>query len=329
MTPGEWVELGARLNPSRRGRAVVGPVTFRTGGPLGLAGRQSTLPLTDEVKVYPPLHGRAKVELRVERAHLLQAGQRSSAFRGGGSEFDSLREYRRDDEFRRINWRATARAPRPVANEYREEHNQHVLLLLDASRATAGQVGGVSRLEHALDAAIALGDLASRVGDHVGAVAFGREVLALVEPRGGPSQPRRILDLLFDLQPGLDAANYPQAFAAILRRHRRRSWLVLFTDLSEQSVLEPLLLAIPVLAAKHLLVVASVRDPEMDDLAASAPSSSEQAYDKAAAAGFLRWRSAAAARIRRLGAATIDSPPAALAAAVADEYLRIKALGRL
>jgi uncharacterized protein (DUF58 family) len=329
MDPGQWVELDARVRPSRRGRATFGPITLRTAGPLGLAGRQATLHLTDEVKVYPSLHGRAEVELRFQRARLLQAGQRSSAFRGGGSQFDSLREYRPDDEFRRINWRATARSPRPVANEYREEHNQQVVLLLDASRATAGQVKGVSRLEHALDAAIAVGDLAARVGDHVGALAFGREVMALAEPRGGRTQPRRILDLLFDLEPGLDAANYPQAFATLLRRHRRRAWLVLFTDLSEESVLEPLLRAIPVLVARHLVVVASVRDPDVEALALSVPSTSEEAYEKAAAAGFLSWREAAAGKIRRLGAVTIDSQPGALAAAVADEYLRIKALGRL
>jgi uncharacterized protein (DUF58 family) len=329
MGPGQWVELRARVTPERRGRATLGPITVRTEGPLGLAGRQGTLPLTDEVKVYPPLRGRAEVELRLQRARLLQAGQRSSAFRGGGSEFDSLREYRPDDEFGRINWRATARSPRPVANEYREEHNQYVVLLLDASRAMAGQVEGVSRLEHALDAAIAVGDLAARVGDQVGALAFGREVLASVEPRGGRAQARRILELLFDLEPGLDAANYTQAFATLLRRHWRRAWLVLFTDLSEESVIEPLLGAVSILVPRHLVLVASVRDPQVVALAASSPSTSEDAYEKAAAAGFLGWREAAATRIRQFGAGTIDTQPGALAAAVADQYLRIKALGRL
>lgn len=329
LGPGRSVSLHAEVRPARRGRARIGPLTVRTAGPLGFAGRQATLELVDEVRVYPALHGRAEVALRVQRARLLQVGRRSSAFRGGGTEFDALREYRPDDEFRRINWRATARSPRPVANQYREEQNQHVMLLLDASRAMAGQVRGVSRFEHALDAAIAVGELAARVGDHVGAVAFGREVRAQVEPRGGPAQPRRILEVLFDLQPGLDAPNYPRAFGALLRRHRRRGWLVLFTDLSEESVLEPLLGAIPVLAARHLVLVASIRDPEVEGLASSTPRTSEEAYDKAAADGFLSWRDGAADRIRRLGAATLDRRPGTLASAVADEYLRIKAMGRL
>ena len=128
------VTIRADVRPARRGRVRIGPLTLRTAGPLGLAGRQATLQLIDGIRVYPALHGRAEVALRLQRARLLQAGRRSAAFRGGGSEFDALREYRPDDEFRRINWRATARAPRPIANEYREEHNQQVVVLLDASR---------------------------------------------------------------------------------------------------------------------------------------------------------------------------------------------------
>jgi uncharacterized protein (DUF58 family) len=329
IEPEDGAALLATIRPARRGRASIGPLTIRTSGPLGLAGRQAKVPVVDEVKVYPSLRGRAEVELRFRRAQRLRSGLRSTAYRGGSDEFDSLREYRPDDEFRRINWKATARSPRPIANEFREEHSQQVVMLLDASRATAGQVAGVSRLEHSLDAAIAVADLAARVGDHVGALAFGRDVRAFVEPRGGPSQPPRILQLLFDLEPGLYAANYPQAFATLLARHRRRAWLVLFTDLSEGSVLEPLLRAIPVLLSRHLLVVASVRDPEVETLANRVPWTSEDAYDRASAAGFLTWRDRAAARIRALGATVIDAQPGTLAVAVADEYLQIKSMGRL
>jgi uncharacterized protein (DUF58 family) len=329
IAPRGWAALPASIRPGRRGRAEIGPLTIRTSGPLGLAGRQSRVTVIDGGKVYPALHGRAEVELRFRRAQLLRSGLRSTAYRGGSDEFDSLREYRSDDEFRRINWKATARSPRPIANEFREERNQQVVMLLDASRATAAQVAGVSRLEHSLDAAIVVADLAARVGDHVGALAFGRDVRAFIEPRGGPAQPPRLLELLFDLEAGLHAANYPQAFASLLARHRRRSWLVLFTDLSETSVLEPLLGAIPVLLSRHLLLVASVRDPEVERLATDVPWTSEDAYDRAAAAGFLTWRDRAATRIRSLGATVIDAPPGTLAAAVADEYLDIKSRGRL
>jgi uncharacterized protein (DUF58 family) len=329
IEPNGWRELRAQVSPTRRGILTLGPLTVRTAGPLGLAGRQSTLPLAEPVKVYPALRGREEVQLRLRRGRLLQAGLRSSAIRGGGSDFDSLREYLPDDEFRRINWRATARSHKAIANQFREERNQQLILLLDASRAMAGQVEGVSRLEHAIDAAVAVGELASRTGDHVGVVAFGRDVRAQLDPRGSRDQPHRIVDLLFGLEPLLEAPNYAGAFAALLRRHRRRALLVLFTDLAERSVLEPLLAAVPALLSRHVLIVAAVRDPEVESMAGAAPSASEEAYEKAAAAGFLAWRDSAAALLRRMGVPTFDLHPPDLAGRVADEYLRIKALGRL
>jgi uncharacterized protein (DUF58 family) len=329
IEPHGRIELTSQIAPTRRGRFTLGPVTVRTAGRLGLAGRQATLPIRSELKVYPALRGREEVELRVRRSRLLQAGVRSSAIRGGGSTFDALREYVPDDEFRRINWRATARSTRAVTNQYREERNQQVILLLDASRAMAGHVDGVARLEHALDAAIAVAELGARIGDHVGVVAFGRDVRAQLDPRGGRGQPHRIVDLLFGLEPALDAPNYRRAFAAVLRRQRRRALMILFTDVAERTVLEPLLEAVPVLLARHIVVVAAVRDPVVESMAGARPGSSEEAYDKAAAAGFIAWRDSAAGLLRRMGVPTFDLHPNELAGRVADEYLRIKALGRL
>lgn len=326
---GAWQRLEGRIRPSRRGWLTFGPVTIRVAGPIGLAGRQRTLPLIDRVKVYPPLRSRAEVELRIERARLLQTGERSSAMRGGGTDFDSLREYHPDDEFRRINWRATARSPRPVANVYREERNQQVFLLLDAGRAMAASVEGVSRFEHALDAAIAVAELAGHVGDHVGEMAFASEVLSLMSPRSGRGQSRLILDALFDVEPRLDSPNYRLAFAALMARHRRRALLILLTELVEESAMEPLFEALPVLLRSHLVVIGAVRDPRTEALARAVPASSEEAFLKAAAAGALADRARAAERLVRMGVPVVDGPPGTLAGRVADQYLRIKSQGRL
>lgn len=329
LAPRGAAELAAAVHPTRRGYARLGPVAVRTSGPLGLAGRQATLPDEDRIKVYPALPGRAEAQLRLERARLLQTGQRSSAFRGGGTEFDSLRDYHPDDEFRRINWRATARSGRAITNLYREERNQQVMLLFDASRTMAGNLGGVTRFEHALDAGFAVADLAARVGDHVGMVAFSSRVLAMAGPRGGRHQPRGILDRLFDLEPALEAADYRDAFAALLARYRRRSLLVLLTELAEASTMESLFASLPALLARHLVVVGSIRDPETEGLARLVPSDSEGAFRKAAAAETVAERDRTAARLRAMGVVVEDRPPGALAGALVDRYLRIKSTGRL
>jgi uncharacterized protein (DUF58 family) len=326
---GAWERAAAEIRPGRRGVAMLGPLTVRTGGRFRLAGRQRSLPVVDRVKVYPALPGRAEVELRLTRARLLQAGERSSAVRGGGGEFDSLRDYHPDDEFRRINWAATARADKPISNTYRQERNQQVVLLLDAGRLMATTIAGVSLFEHGIDAAMAVAELGARIGDHVGALAFSSKVLAMVGPRGGRAQPRRILDSLYAVAPTLDAPDYRRAFATLLARYRRRSLLVLLTELNDEAALDSLYGALPVLLRRHLVVVGSARDPVTDALAATLPSSSEQVYAKVAAVQALDARERAAGRLRAMGVDVVDRPAGELAGAIADRYLRAKATGRL
>lgn len=324
LEPGAWASLSEEIAPTRRGRGSIGPLTLRTTGPLGLAGRQRTLELMDSLRCYPALPGRRQVELRLERARMLQSGERACILRGGGGEFDALREYHPDDEFRRINWRATARASKPISNTYREERNQQVLLLVDASRIMAGTVAGVPRFEHTLNAGIALAELAGRVGDHVGMAAFGADVLATVGPRSGRAQPRRILEQLFDLEPSLDAPNYRRAFASVLARNRRRALLALLTDLADEAAMEGLFQSLPVLLARHLVIVAAVTDPAVQAAATMIPATSEEAYRKAAAGASLQARARTSAHLAMLGVTVVDRPPDTLAGALADQYLTIK-----
>jgi uncharacterized protein (DUF58 family) len=324
-----WRTFDATVSPTRRGFAQLGPISVRTAGPLRLAGRQSRIASTARIKVYPALPGRAMVARRIRRARELRTGMRSSAFRGGGHEFDSLREYHPDDEFRRIDWAATARSGKPITRVYRQESDQQVMLLLDAGNAMAGSIEGTSRFEHAIDAGFALAELAAHVGDRVGMLAFGARVKRMIGPRGGSEQPRRILDLLFDVDPTLEAPDYPGAFATMLSRYHRRALLVLLTELTDERAMEPLFDALPALRARHLVVVAAVRDPSVAGLATSMPIDAETAYLKAAAAESLSSRRRAATRLQAMGVAVEDRNPGDLATAVGDRYLDIKSAGRL
>lgn len=329
VAPGSWTAFLSEVRPARRGLSTIGPITVRAAGPLGLAGRQKTLPLESSIRIYPALPSRRKVLLRLERTRVLQSGEHSSAIRGGGTDFDSVREYHPDDEFRRINWKATARSTKPITNLYREEKNQQVFLLLDASRMMAASIGGLSRLEHAIDAGLAVAELATRVGDQVGMLAFGSRVVALMKPRSGRDQPRKILDAIYNIEPVLAAPNYSQAFATLLQTSRRRSLLVLLTELTDESAMEALFQAMPPLLTRHLAILASVADPQVLTTASATPRDSEEAFLKAAAAGVLLHRERAARRLAGMGALVVDRPPDDLAAGIVDQYLKIKALGRL
>ncbi|MGI8758527.1 MAG: DUF58 domain-containing protein [Acidimicrobiales bacterium] len=317
------------LRPARRGRFEIDDVVVRVEGPLGLAARQATIHRPAVLSVHPRYQSVAEAELRIDRARLLEVGLRSAQGRGGGTEFDALREYTIDDETRRIDWAATARAGRAIVRTYRAERNQTVLCLLDNGRTMAARVDGVPRVEHAMDAAMMLTHVASRLGDRAGLLAFDRDVRVVVGPRHGPGQLARVAEALYDLEPALAESDYRGAFSATLTRFRRRALLVLFTELAEQAFTETLLPALPLVGRHHVVVVAAVVDPEVSAWASSTPDDATGAYRKAAAVAALAERRRVAARLRGLGATVVDAPPGELAPRLADAYLRVKATGRL
>ena len=214
------------------------------------------------MRVHPPFRSRKEAELRIERARILEIGLRSARGRGGGTDFDQLREYGPDDDHRRIDWAATARSQRVIVRTFRAERNQTLVLLLDNGRVMAGRVAGVPRLEHAMDAILCVTTVATRLGDKCGLVAFDHRVRAVVPPSSGRDQVSRITESMFDLEPELVESDYRGAFTTTLARFRRRSMLIVLSDLVEQAVGESLLPALPMVSRRHLVVVAAVADPD-------------------------------------------------------------------
>lgn len=333
-------QVGTRLRPSRRGRFSPTTLTVRVEGPWGLVARQADRHLPGELRVYPPFRSREEAELRITRARILDVGLRSAAGRGGGTEFDQLREYTIDDEFGRIDWAATARIGKPIVRSYRAERNQTVLCLLDTGRVMAGRVrargspgggddAGVPRLEHAMDAVMMLTAVSTRLGDRAGLVAFADTVRGVVAPGQRRDQLGRVTAAMYDLEPRLAESDYRGAFAETLARFRRRALLVVLTELAEQAVAETLLPALPLIVRDHVVLIAAVRDPDVDRWAHAAPAGAGAAYRKAAAVRSLDARRRTIAGLRGLGAVVVDATPGRLAPELADAYLHVKATSRL
>lgn len=329
VSAGATLTASTTVTPTRRGRFDVSEMVVRVDGVLGLGARQRTLQRPATLRVHPVFASSAESELRLNRARVVEVGLRSARGRGGGTEFDQLREYGLDDEVRRIDWAATARAGKAMVRTYRAERNQTVVLLLDNGRVMAGQVAGVPRVEHAMDAVQCLTTVATRLGDRCGLVVFDNKVRGVIPARAGREQLGRVTEAMYDLQPVLAESDYRTAFAETMGRFRRRSLIVLFTDLVEQAVGESLLPALPLLARHHVVLVAAVRDPEVSEWAAAAPGSTSDAYRMAAARASLAERERATARLRGHGAIVIDAPAGQLAARLADTYLDLKARGSL
>lgn len=326
---GGTLTTSTTLAPSRRGRFAVEELVWRAEGPMGLAARQGRRTLPASVRVHPRFRSRDEAELKIDQARILEVGMRSARGRGGGTDFDQLREYTVDDESRRIDWAATARSGRPIVRTFRAERNQHVVVLFDNGRVMAGRVAGVPRAELAMDAALLVTTVATRLGDRCGLLAFDRSVRSVVAPGHGRDQVGRVTDALYELEPELAESDYRGAFDQTLVRFRKRALIVLLTDLVEQAVGEALLPALPVLARSHLVLVGAVQDPQVRAWADGPVHDAEGAYRQVAAARTLRARERAAARLRAAGATVVDVPPTRLASELGDAYLEMKAAGRL
>jgi uncharacterized protein (DUF58 family) len=327
VPPGERRRLTTPLVPTRRGTRRADRVTVRSLGPLGVAGRQRSLDVPGSLQVLPPFTSRRHLPSRLARLRELD-GRAAVNVRGQGTEFDSLRDYTGGDDVRSIDWRASARRRQVVVRTWRPERDRRVLLVLDTSRTAAGRVGDEPRLDAAMDAALLLAALASRAGDRVDLIAVDRRVRARVEGVSASSLLSSLVRAMAPLEAELVEADWSVAVAAVRARLSQRALVVLLTPLEAAAVEEGLLPALPALTRRHLVLVASVADPEVAQMARRRDDA-EDVYAAAAAerAGLERER--VTRLLGRLGVEVVDAPPDRLAPDLADRYLALKLAGRL
>lgn len=327
LPPGERRRIDLTLTPTRRGDRSSVSVTIRSTGPLGLAARQLTRPAPWTVRVLPAFPSRRHLPAKLRRLREL-TGQHVALVRGQGTEFDSLREYVPGDDVRSIDWRATARRGDVVVRTWRPERDRRILLVLDTGRTSAGRVGDVPRLDCSMDAALLLGALASRAGDRVDLLAYDRRVRARVEGAPRTELLPAMVQAMAPLEPELIESDAAGMVSALLARVRRRSLVVLLTELNAAALEEGLIPLLPRLTSRHLVMVAAVSDPRVAEMAA-ARGDLAAVYDAAAAERARGERRRITAELRGYGVEVVDAPPESLAPALADAYLALKAAGRL
>ena len=327
LGPGDSVRQVVRLTPTRRGDLHAAEVTIRSFGPLRLVARQRSVAVEGTLRVLPEFRSRSQLPYRLARLRELD-GQAAVHVRGQGTEFDSLREYAVGDDVRSIDWRASARAQKTMIRTWRPERDRHVLLVLDTSRWAAGRLGDGTRLDAGIETCLLMGALAAASGDRVSLLAVDRAVRARVASlhrQGGVIA--GFANALSHVEPTLVEANWSLIAAQVDALCAQRSLVVLVTGLDPALWAEGLGLVLPALAHDHRVVIAHVTDPA--EAARTDITSVTDAYDAAAASRLTLATDALAARVKRLGTDIVRADPDRLAPAVCDEYLRLKATGRL
>lgn len=329
LLPEQPTQVAYHLTPHYRGSAQFEDVFLRVEGRFRLLAQTYRLPAREQVPVYPNLLQMREYDLLRHRGRLRQMGFRQLRLRGQGTEFESLREYTVDDEFRRIDWKATARRGKPIVRDYQVERSQNVLLLLDAGRNMLAEVEGMRKFDTVLNTALMLAYVAVQMDDKVGAMVFADEVDQFVPPQRGRAQVAHLTEQLHAVQPRLVESDYLYATTYLARRWRKRSLMVLFTDLIDPDSSRMVVHALGTLARQHLCVVVTVADPRLRLWSGETPSEPFQLYRRAVATQVLDDRLAVIRTLQRMGIHTVDASPETLVADLVNYYTAIKLQGRL
>lgn len=330
------------VTPRQRGTFILGAHHLRYRSPLGLWLRQQRITAQDEVRVYPDVQSVRTYEL-LARQDREASVLRTSRRRGGESEFARLREYRRGDEFRSIDWKATARRQKLISREYQLESNQNVMFLLDAGRLMTAEAAGLSMFDHALNATLMLAHVAARGGDNVGFLSFADRVQVFAPPTGGARSAQRVVQAAYDLHAALCETRYDVAFQKLGLACRKRTLVILFTQILDEVAGQELLRLTRSILPRHLPLLVLFRDSDVEallDAPATAPASAPapapesparalagdtELYVRAAAAELTLFRERLVRELKREGALVLDVPTGELTPKLISSYLEIKA----
>lgn len=320
VAPWSEAELHYTVTPYRRGEYVFGSLNMRYRTPLGLLERQMSIPAEASALVYPNI-----LELR---KHTLSARGAEEAFRrarfAGGTEFERLREYAPDDEFRMIEWKATARLSRPVVRQFQMEQNQNVLLMYDLGRQMTSPYGRLLKLDYAINSGVVLGYVAAQREERLGVLLFQDEVRSYLPPQAGMPQFRRVLEVLYDAQPALIEPDYEAAAAYVSGRLSQRALAVIFTDVVDWNAAQSLLRGVSLLQPRHLPLVVMLMDPEIEAYASADPLDAAGLYRAAVAQRLMDERRAITRSLEARGVIVVDVPASRLSTALLDNYLQLK-----
>lgn len=313
------------VTPRARGPARLGTLYVTVQNPVGLIARRFRLAGEQEIRVFPDLSAVERYGELAKRGRLIDAGFHKLRLRGRGGEFDSLREWTPDDEFRSINWKATARRAKLMVEQNDVERSQTVMLVLDAGRLMTPRLGEQRKFDYAITAALSVAYIAALADDKVGLTAFASDVLEHIPPRSGAAHTSGMTQRVYDLQPRFEEADYARAFTYIRRRQTKRSLIIFFTDMFDPVASAATLSNVALLTPRHLAVCVLMNDEAVQHALEQEPATLSQAYQASVAAELLAERRKAAAILRQRGISVIDVPAQKLTVSLINAYIEIKA----
>ncbi|MDA8745319.1 DUF58 domain-containing protein [Rubripirellula amarantea] len=329
LAPRSQMSAKRKLTPGRRGSFELQHVYLKFNSLCRLWVRHVRIEVQDSLKVYPDMKQLADYALLARTNRLSLIGVRKTRRIGQDSDFERLRDYSRDDNYRHIDWRSTARRRKLTVRQFQSDQSQRIIFLLDCGRMMTNSRDGYSLLDHALNSMLMMAYVALSQGDSVGLLCFSDTIHSYIPPRGGSSQMNRLLQAGFDQFPRLVESRYDQAFLYLSTHCKRRSLVVLATNVIDEVNAGAVADYLGNISGQHLPLGVLLRDRQMFDAADSPGEVGDgddfAMYKAAAAADILLWRDQVIRDLGHRGVLTVDAFPDELTAPLVNQYLEIKA----
>lgn len=317
------------LTPPKRGRFQFGHINVRYLSKLNLCWCDTRLGEPVFVKVYPNMRRAREAELKALGARSLVSSHRKTSWRGEGREFESLRDYVRGDELRHISWTATARRGKLTTRQYQIERDQTILIAIDAGRLMTARIEQETKLDSAVHAALALMSAAARAGDNAGLLVFGRKIKSYLPPGRGHDHIDAALEALYSVEPEMIEPSYSHAFEYIAANSKRRSLVILITDLVDEEGSKELLTSLRLLRPRHLPLVVTIADRDLRAVVSNTPENARDLFTQSVAEEIMTLRETALRLVESQGGLALDVTAAALAPAILEKYMQVKERGLL
>ena len=324
LAMGEGKNIRYKLRPTERGVYSFGHVRVFASTPIGLVQRRFTLCQPCDVKVYPSYLMLTRYELLAMSNNLAEMGIKKIRKVGNHTEFEQIKDYVSGDDFRLINWRATARTSRLMVNVYQDERSQQVFNIIDKGRVMQQAFRGMTYLDYAINASLVLSYIAMRKEDKAGVVTFSDHFEDFVPASRRTGHMQNILEMLYRQQTHFAESDYSALVAEVNQHITKRSLLILYTNFANRISMERQLPYLLQLNRRHRLLVVFFEDHEVKDYLATRSDSDEEYYRHVVAEQFAYEQRLIVSSLKQRGILALLTTPEALSVDVLNKYLEIK-----
>jgi len=318
-----------KLRPVRRGEYVFGRMNVYTSSPVGFIQRRDIFDEGAEVPVYPSYIQMRKFELLAISDRLTEAGIKKIRKISNNNEFEQIREYVPGDDIRTINWKAVAKRGKLMTNQFQDEKSQQVFSIIDKGRSMKMPFDELSLLDYAINASLVISNIAMHKHDKAGLITYSKEVDSIVPAARKASQMNLIMEVLYKQKTNFEESNLELVYAAIRRKVRQRSLLLLYTNFEGISSMRRQLSFFKRMAKSHLTVVIFFENTELHEITDSHPKTTDEIYIKTVAEKFAYEKKLIVKELNSNGIHSILTAPEDLTVNTINKYLEFKAKGMI